>query len=97
MIGGGVGILNASIEKIERSGDGFEVRLRRTDTSAELIVEADEVIAATGFTAPLRDLAGAGRDDVRPEQAAGADAVLGERVGAGHLLRGHDRAGLERV
>ena len=30
--------------------------LRRTDTGEELCVEADEVIAATGFTCPLLDL-----------------------------------------
>jgi hypothetical protein len=41
---------------VERSGDAFRVKIRRTDTSAELTVEADEVIAATGFTSPLQDL-----------------------------------------
>lgn len=55
-IGGGVGILNAVIETVERSGDVFTIRIRRTDTSTELTVEADEVIAATGFTSPLLDL-----------------------------------------
>ena len=55
-IGGGVGILNAAIESVERSGDAFRVRIRRTDTSAELVIGADEVIAATGFTSPLQDL-----------------------------------------
>jgi thioredoxin reductase len=55
-IGGGVGILNASIESVERSGNVFRVKVRRTDNSAELTVEADEVIAATGFTSPLQDL-----------------------------------------
>jgi hypothetical protein len=55
-LGGGVSILDASIESIERSGGGFRVRLRRSDTSAELGFEVDEVIAATGFVAPLLDL-----------------------------------------
>ena len=55
-LGGGVSILDASIESIERAGDGFRVRLRRSDTSAELGFEVDEVIAATGFVAPLMDL-----------------------------------------
>ena len=59
-IGGGVGILNAAIETVERTGDVFRVKVRRTDTSAELIIEADEVIAATGFTSPLVDLAALG-------------------------------------
>jgi thioredoxin reductase len=55
-IGGGVGILNAAIETVERAGDAFRVKIRRTDNSAELTIEADEVIAATGFTSPLQDL-----------------------------------------
>jgi thioredoxin reductase len=55
-IGGGVGILNAAIENVARTGDAFRVTIRRTDTSAELSIEADEVIAATGFTSPLLDL-----------------------------------------
>ena len=55
-IGGGVGMLDAAIESVERSGQAFRVKIRRTDTSAELSVEADEVIAATGFTSPLQDL-----------------------------------------
>jgi hypothetical protein len=59
-IGGGVGILNAAIERVERSGDTFRVTIRRTDNSAELTIEADEVIAATGFTSPLQDLAALG-------------------------------------
>jgi thioredoxin reductase len=55
-LGGGVSILDASIESIERTGGGFRVRVRRSDTSAELGFEVDEVIAATGFVAPLLDL-----------------------------------------
>ncbi len=56
-LGGGVFILNASIERIERApGGGFRIFCIRSDNSAELSVEADEVIAATGFKCPLRDL-----------------------------------------
>ena len=55
-IGGGVGILNASIESVERVGDVFRINLRRTEDSSALLVEADEVIAATGFVSPLQDL-----------------------------------------
>jgi hypothetical protein len=49
-------ILDASIERIERRGEAYAVHLRRSDGSGSLIVEADEVIAATGFVAPLLDL-----------------------------------------
>ena len=55
-IGGGVGVLNAAIEGVERAGDAFRISVRRTDNAAVMTVEADEVIAATGFVAPLLDL-----------------------------------------
>lgn len=55
-LGLGVSILDASIEGVAHAGEGFRVDLRRTDTGMPLSVEADEVIAATGFTCPLRDL-----------------------------------------
>lgn len=55
-LGGGVFILNASIERIERRASGLAVHTRRSDTSEPFIAEVDEVIAATGFRAPLLDL-----------------------------------------
>ncbi|HMJ81163.1 MAG TPA: NAD(P)-binding domain-containing protein [Candidatus Dormibacteraeota bacterium] len=56
----GVHILSASIERVERRGDAFTVHTRTTDGGLALAVEADEVIAATGFTTPLLDLPGLG-------------------------------------
>ena len=58
--GGGVILLNASIEAVERAGDSFRVRTKRSDGSGELVFDADDVIAATGFTSPLQDLASLG-------------------------------------
>ena len=55
-LGGGVFILDASIERLERHADGIAVHTRRSEDSEPFVVEVDEVIAATGFTAPLRDL-----------------------------------------
>jgi len=55
-LGLGVSILDASIEGLAHDGDAFRVDLRRTDSGLPLSVQADEVIAATGFTCPLRDL-----------------------------------------
>ena len=55
-IGGGVGILNAAIENVERAGDSLRVTIRRTDNASVMTVDADEVIAATGFVSPLLDL-----------------------------------------
>jgi hypothetical protein len=57
MLGGGVFILNASIARIERIGTGYRVHCLRSEGGGELKVEADEVIAATGWTCPLQDLA----------------------------------------
>jgi thioredoxin reductase len=55
-LGLGVAILDASIDGIAHAGDAYRVDLRRTDNGMPMSVEADEVIAATGFTCPLLDL-----------------------------------------
>ena len=80
VLGGGVSVLDAAIDRIERAaGGGLVVHLRRTDGGADLVIEVDDVIAATGFVTPLVDLPGAGRRHVRGEPAARPDAVVGER------------------
>ena len=56
ILGGGVFILNSSISRVERMGEGYRVHCLRSDTNTEISVDADEVIAATGFTCPLQDL-----------------------------------------
>jgi thioredoxin reductase len=59
VLGGGVSVLNAALDRIERTegGDGsLTVHLRRTDNGESLAVEVDDVIAATGFTTPILDL-----------------------------------------
>jgi hypothetical protein len=57
VLGGGVSVLDAAIDRIERSGpEAFSVHLRRTDAGADMVLEVDDVIAATGFTTPLVDL-----------------------------------------
>ena len=55
-LGLGVSILDASIDSIEHIGDDYRVMLKRTDNGEPMSVDADEVIAATGFTCPLQDL-----------------------------------------
>jgi thioredoxin reductase len=56
-LGGGVFILNASIERIERTAGGaYRVHCVRSEDGTDLKVDADEVIAATGFVCPLQDL-----------------------------------------
>jgi thioredoxin reductase len=55
-LGLGVRILAASIVSVDHDGDAYRVTVSRSDTGEQMVVEADEVIAATGFTCPLRDL-----------------------------------------
>jgi thioredoxin reductase len=54
-LAGGVVILDSSIEVVERKGEHFHVRTKAADGQA-FDFEVDDVIAATGFTCPLRDL-----------------------------------------
>jgi thioredoxin reductase len=59
VLGGGVAVLDAALDRIERTegGDGsLTVRLRRTDTGGDLALEVDDVISATGFVTPILDL-----------------------------------------
>jgi thioredoxin reductase len=63
VLGGGVTILDAAIGRIGRleGGDGFEVVVRPSAGGDEMRFEVDEVIAATGFVAPLLDLPALGQ------------------------------------
>jgi thioredoxin reductase len=54
--GFGTSVLNASVERIERHADGFDVTAHPTDWPGMLRFEVDDVIAATGFRVPLGDL-----------------------------------------
>ncbi|MDO8485208.1 MAG: NAD(P)-binding domain-containing protein [Candidatus Limnocylindrales bacterium] len=57
VLGGGVTVLDAAIDRIEQgSGGELVAHLRRTDGGADLVIEVDDVIAATGFVTPLVDL-----------------------------------------
>ena len=55
-LAGGVVILDTTIEEVAQQGAGYRVRTRNAVDDAELILEADDVIAATGFVTPLLDL-----------------------------------------
>ena len=57
VLGGGVSVLDAAIDRIEAARDGrLTVHLRRTDGGADLTIEVDDAISATGFVTPLLDL-----------------------------------------
>ncbi len=56
VLGGGVGVIDGSIDKVERLGGALQVTVRATKSGENLLFPADDVINATGFTCPLRDL-----------------------------------------
>ena len=58
-------VLNASVDRVERRGDGFVVHALDPSRPEPLLLEADDVVAATGFRAPLRDLPDLGVATVR--------------------------------
>ncbi|MGH2996036.1 MAG: NAD(P)-binding domain-containing protein [Gaiellaceae bacterium] len=55
-IGGGTFALDAAIERIERTAEGFRVHAQGTKPPVPSVVDADAVVAATGFRTPLLDL-----------------------------------------
>jgi thioredoxin reductase len=54
--GSGSYVLDAAIESVERNADGYRIHASGTTWEGKLELECDEVIAATGFRAPVRDL-----------------------------------------
>jgi hypothetical protein len=63
-IGGGTFVIDAAVERIERTSDGFRVRAHGTTRPGEIVVEGDVALAATGFRTPLRDLPALGATTV---------------------------------
>ena len=63
--GPGTYVLDAVIERVERGSDGFRVSVEGTSHPFTREFEVDEVIAATGFRTPLRDLPELGVATVR--------------------------------
>ena len=57
VLGGGVLVLDASIQEISRVGQRFRVRIQRSHSGETQELEVDDVIAATGFQPPTLDLA----------------------------------------
>jgi hypothetical protein len=57
-IRGGTGsyVVDAAVERVDRHEGGYRIELRGTTWDGRLELEADQVIAATGFRAPVRDL-----------------------------------------
>jgi thioredoxin reductase len=61
VLGGGNIVLDASIERIDRTPDGrYRSLLKGTTRPGDFVLETDDVIAATGFGTPLGDLSALG-------------------------------------
>jgi thioredoxin reductase len=58
--GSGSFVVDAAIDRVERHADGYRIRASGTTREGALELDADEVIAATGFRAPVRDLPAVG-------------------------------------
>ncbi|MDQ4065949.1 MAG: NAD(P)-binding domain-containing protein [Actinomycetota bacterium] len=56
VLGGGNLVLDATIDRVEKTGDGYRVHATGTTRPGELAIDVDAVIAATGFGVPLQDL-----------------------------------------
>ena len=57
VLGGGNFVVDAALQRVERHADGgFHVHASGTTRPGEFVLEADDVIAVTGFTTPLLDL-----------------------------------------
>jgi thioredoxin reductase len=54
--GSGSFVVDVAVERIERRADGYRIQTHGTTWPGELLFEADDVIVATGFRAPLGDL-----------------------------------------
>jgi thioredoxin reductase len=55
-LGGGHFVIDAAIERIERTAGGYRVHTSGTTKPGVMIFDVDEVVAGTGFTTPLGDL-----------------------------------------
>ena len=91
--GPGTYVIDVSIERIERIGERLRVVTRGTTWDGTLEFEVDDVIAATGFPGAASGSAAARARHRRRRAHPGADAVLGERLAAGRLLRRERVAG----
>jgi thioredoxin reductase len=56
ILAGGTFVVDAAIEKVERTAAGWRVFAKGTTRPGDMVFDVDRVIAATGFSTPLGDL-----------------------------------------
>jgi hypothetical protein len=91
-LAGGVVILDASIESVKREGNHYRVHTKAPGEGRALDFEVDDVIAATGFTCPLRDLPQLGVATFG-QATCRLRLLLGQCHSARDLFRRDDHAG----
>jgi thioredoxin reductase len=57
ILAGGTFVVDAAIDRVERTAAGWRVFAKGTTRPGDMVFDVDRVIAATGFSTPLRDLA----------------------------------------
>jgi thioredoxin reductase len=66
--GAGTFVLDAALERVERTTDGYRVHAGSTTRPGKLELEGDELVLATGFRTPLGDLPQLGVATVREDR-----------------------------
>lgn len=56
VFGGGNVLLDVIVDRVEAARTGYSVHVTGTANQRSMVLEVDDVIAATGFTTPLQDL-----------------------------------------
>jgi thioredoxin reductase len=92
-LGGGTFALDVALERIERSGEGFRVVGSGTTREGALDLTADEVIAATGFSTPLRDLGTLGVHTVAQGRIPALTPYWESEAGSGIYFAGNATQG----
>lgn len=85
LLAGGTVILDAQPTKVERLEGRYRVSAAGTSRPGDLMLDVDEVIVATGFSTPLRDLTSLGvktffREGLLPAQTAFWESTTAEGI-----------------
>jgi thioredoxin reductase len=92
-LGGGTFALDVALERIERTASGWRVAGRGTTREGAVELEVDEVVAATGFSAPLLDLPGLGVNTVADGRIPALTPFWESAPGSGIYFAGNTTQG----
>jgi thioredoxin reductase len=92
-VGGGSFALDVALERIERSGGNYRVVGSGTTREGPLDLTVDEVIAATGFSMPLRDLGELGVRTVAQGRIPALTPYWESEAGSGLYFAGNGTQG----